>query len=183
MNQNPVTIPLLSHLDRTDAWGHKEGREVYAKLLKVVKEHPKSDIFRISLRGVEKTDASFPRESVAELARQFLGTKGICIVDVEDEDLLYNWDLAAEKKGIPLLVWFDDSYRLLGVPPTRGTKDVFELAVERPTITASEAASALNLQITNASTKLKQLQEKGYLLRKDELAPSGGIEYVYYRIR
>ena len=43
--------------------------------------------------------------------------------------------------------------------------------------------SDLDLTITNASTKLKQLLEQGYLMRKQEMATSGGVEYLYFPIR
>jgi predicted transcriptional regulator len=60
---------------------------------------------------------------------------------------------------------------------------MLQLALSRASITASAAAKALDLKITNASMKLKQLEQQGYLLRKEVVSPSGGKEFVYLRIK
>ncbi|HKV08338.1 MAG TPA: DNA-binding protein, partial [Thermoanaerobaculia bacterium] len=58
----------------------------------------------------------------------------------------------------------------------------FRFALERTGARASEFAAAAQISLTNASTKLKQLWEQGFLLRRENLAPSGGIEFEYFRI-
>jgi predicted transcriptional regulator len=82
-----------------------------------------------------------------------------------------------------LLVWNDDRCRIIGPLPSTGNKEMFDLAMSRPSITASVAAKALDLKITNASMKLKQLEQHGYLLREEVVSPSGGKEFVYFRIK
>lgn len=186
MNENAVTIRLRNLISSPDAWGHEEGREVFLKLLRIVETSPDRKIFRISLEGVKRTDASFPRESVMELAKRFRGTKGFCLTDIDSQDLLDNWDMAAMKKGQPLLVWDNEtgnSYRIIGPSPSRGTKEVFEYVVSVSRATAVSCAKALGLKLTNASSKLKFLCEHGFLLRRDETASSGGIEYDYFPIK
>lgn len=184
MNENWRNIRLRDFMHGSDAWGHDEGREVFFKLLKAVEDNPGCQVFRISLNGVRRTDASFPRESVIELAKRLRGSKGICLLDASNQDLLDNWDMAAVKKDQPLLVWNpDNSYRILGPQPSRGTKEIFEYVVNASRATAVSAAKALDLKLTNASTKLKTLSEQGFLLRRDEVAPSGGIEFVYFAIK
>lgn len=166
-----------------DAWGHDEGREVYSRLLRVVEANPGMQIFRISMDGVNRTDASFPRESVMEIAKRFRGSKGFCLVDVGNQDLIDNWDMAALRKDQPLVVWNKDgSYRIIGPQPSSGNKKMFEYLYSFDYSTAAAAAKAINLSLTNAS-KLKYLCEQGFLLRRDETAPSGGIEYFYFAIR
>src|SRR5689334_22475085 len=105
MNENVVTIRLRAHMDRADGWGHAEGQEVLERLLSLIEAQPAVRLVRISLHGVERTDASFPRESVVELAKRFRGTIGFCLTDAEDQDLLDNWDAAARKKEQPLIAW------------------------------------------------------------------------------
>lgn len=184
MNQNAITIRLRDFMQSSDAWGHDEGREVYLKLLRTVEAHPGYQVFRISLEGVRRTDASFPRECVIELAKRFRGAKGICLADAENKDLLDNWDMAADKKEQPILFWNKDgSYRIIGPQPSRGNKEIFDYVLSVPNATAVAAAKALNLKLTNASTKLKMLCAQGFLLRRDETSPSGGIEYSYFGIR
>jgi len=184
MNENSTTIRLRDFMQSPDAWGHDEGREVYLKLLRTVENYSYCQVFRISLDGVRRTDASFPRESVIELAKRFRGSKGFCLVDLESKDLLDNWDMAAEKKEQPIFFWDKDGlYRIIGPQPSRGNREIFDYVLSVPYATAVAAAKALGLKLTNASTKLKMLCEQGFLLRRDEASPSGGIEYVYFGIK
>jgi hypothetical protein len=51
-------------------------------------------------------------------------------------------------------------------------------------VRAVEFAQATpDMSIANASTKFKQLWEQGFLLRRETTAESGGVEYVYCRIK
>lgn len=159
---------------------------MFLKLLRIVETNPEKRIFRISLEGVKRTDSSFPRESVIELAKRFRGAKGFYLTDIDSQDLLDNWDMAATKKSQPLFVWENEnggSYRIIGPQPSRGTKQVFEYVVSVSHATAVSCAKTLGLKLTNASSKLKSLCEQGFLLRSDENALSGGIEYDYFPIR
>lgn len=47
------------------------------------------------------------------------------------------------------------------------------------TITTSEFSERSEISIQNASSQLKALFNKGYLLRKEVISKTGGIEYVY----
>lgn len=186
MNENSTTIRLRDLISSSDAWGHEEGREVYSKLLRIVESNPSVGIFRISLEGVKRTDSSFPRESVIELAKRFRGSKGFYLTDIASQDLFDNWDMAAIKKKQPLFIWKnkdDDSYQIIGPQPSRGNKEVFEYVVSVSHATAVSCARALGLKLTNVSSKLKYLCEQGFLLRRDETALSGGIEYDYFPIK
>ncbi len=166
-----------------DGWGNAQGKAVGALLESKILAHPLNEIFQVSFKGVERTDASFSRESVVEIANRFRTKKAFIIVDLEDSDLIENLELAAEKKNQPLFMWHGDSWRILGPQPTKGNADLLHYVLTVPEITTSSASSALELKITNASTKLKQLWESGFIMRREELAQSGGIEFIYYRIR
>ncbi len=183
MNETGTTIRLVDLIGGSDAWGHEQGREIHGKLLKIVEARPAVLVFRVSLDGLQRTDASFPRESVVELARRYRGRRGICLVDVEDPDLLDNWDAAAQRLLQPLFVWqLDGKHRLIGPPPAKGNVEMLEHVMSVPTTTASKASKSLHLKVNNASMKLRQLNDAGYILRREESASSGGVEYSYFRI-
>ncbi|MFC5301996.1 hypothetical protein [Azospira restricta] len=184
MNEMTKNIRLLDLMESPNGWGHEEGREVFSKLLQVVESNPGKRIFRISLDGVARTDASFPRESVMELARRYRGDKGFCLVDLENIDLLDNWESAAEKKEQPIVLWRrDGSHKIIGLQPSKGNAEILELALKVPVIRAADAVTQLDLKLPNASTKLKQLWEQGFLLRREDVAESGGVEFLYFRIQ
>jgi hypothetical protein len=178
-----MNIRLITYMGDSDGWGHVLGRRVYEQLRSLVETHPEELIIRISLEGVERTDISFPRESVVELARSYRGQRGFCLTDVHDQDLLDNWDAAAFRREQPLFVWNNgEFFRLLGPQPSAGLQDMLEYVRSVPVARTSEAAAVLNLKVPNASNKLKQLWQEGYILRREQSATSGGVEYEYLRI-
>lgn len=112
-------LGLRELMGRPEGWGRAQGREVYQRLLRSVEDHPGTLVFKISMKDVERVDISFASETVVELARRFRSSKGFCLIDLTDPDLIENFDAAAVKKAQPLLVWRGASARLIGAEPTR----------------------------------------------------------------
>jgi len=116
------------------------------------------------------------------LARDYRGRRGFCLTAAFDQDLLDNWDGAAAKLEQPLFVWNNGVlFRRLGPQPRAGLQEMLEYVIGVPATRTSEAASALHLQVPNACNKLKRLWQEGYILRQQQRAESGGIEYEYQR--
>ena len=135
------------------------------------------------MKDVKRVDISFASETVVEIARRYRGSKGFCLIDLTDPDLIENWDAAAARKGQPLLVWEGRTGRLIGAEPTQGCREAFQFALRHPTVRAAEfAESKSDMTIANASMKFKQLWEQGFLLRRESAANSGGVEFVYQRV-
>jgi hypothetical protein len=183
MNEGVCVLELREAMDRPEGWGRDQGREVYQRLLRSVEETPGTLVFRISMKEVQRVDISFASETIVELARRYRGTKGFCLVDLTDPDLIENLDAAAARKKQPLLIWAGTSARLIGGDPTQGCREAYQFALGRPQTRAAEFAEAKQgMSIANASMKFKQLWEQGFLLRQESSADSGGVEYVYRRI-
>lgn len=183
MNQTRGAVKLVDLTKSSDGWGNARGKEVGALLENFIKKHPETDVFKLSFHGIERTDASFSREAIVEIASRFRPRHAITIVDLDDDDLIENLEVAAVKKEQPLFMWHNDSWKLLGKSPTKGNIDLLNYILTVAEATTSAAAAALDLKLTNVSTKLKQLWESGYIMRREEMAPSGGIEFIYYRIK
>ncbi len=166
-----------------DGWGHEQGKQVYTKLRGFVEANPADLVFSISLTGVKRTDASFPRESVMRLAKEYRRSRGFCLVDVPNQDLLDNWEAAATKLSQPISVWDHDKYRVIGPRPSEGTREIFEYVLSVPLASTSGAAKTLGIKVSNASNKLKKLWEDGYILRREQIAPTGGVEFEYFRVK
>jgi hypothetical protein len=178
-----MQIRLREYMEGPDAWGQIQGRQVHEQLLAHIQSCPAVDLIVISLDGVEHTDVSFPRESVVKLAKLYRGQRGVCLKYLSDPDLLENWDAAALRGEQPLFVWSEDkTHRIIGPQPSIGLRDMLMYVLSVPVAFTSEAASTLNLKVSNASNKLKQLWLDGYILRREQTASSGGIEYAYVRI-
>lgn len=182
---NEVTkqvLALSTFMDRPEGWGRGQGREVYQRLLGFVESHPGTVVFKISMKEVRRIDMSFASETIVELARRYRRTKGFCLIDLTDRDMIENIDAAGEKKEQPMLVWGEKSADLIGPDPSEGTRQAFEFAMGRPQARAAEFAAEKGVSIANASMKFKQLWEQGFLLRRESTADTGGVEFVYCRI-
>jgi hypothetical protein len=178
-----VVLYLRDCMPRSEGWGRPEGREVYPALLNFVEAHPGNKIFRVSLQRVARMDISFVSETIVQLAKRYRGNKGFCFVDVPHEDMAENIDAAAIKGEQPFIVWHNTKASVLGPQPGAGAADAFHFALERSyTRVADFVAANPDVSLTNASNKFKQLWQKGYLLRHERAAETGGVEYVYHRI-
>lgn len=182
MNQNSVVIKLIDFTSSASPYGNVEGKKVFRKLLDHCEQHPRTQIFGISLKGIKETDASFPRESVVSLAKHFRSERGIYLSGLHDRDLVDNWTYAARAKEQPLSIWDGDRFELIGPELNLSTRTLVEYVYSKKSVLASQAAAALELSVPNASTRLKGLVTAGYLLRVEEVAETGGIEFQYRAI-
>jgi hypothetical protein len=185
MNQNIIQLRLRDYTARADVHGNKEGKLVYQSLLEQVENYPDASLFEISLAGITRTDASFPRESVVALAKQFRGEKGFYLTGIsfEDRDFIDNWHYAALIKKQPLTIWFKDSYRTLGPELSSSMTEILSFILRREETTTSDIVKKFELTAPNASSKLKKLSNDGYILRVEKIAPSGGMEFIYCPIK
>lgn len=183
MNQNSVVVKLLDFTSSASPYGNMEGKNVYRKLLDFVEKHPRTQVFGISFEGIEATDASFPRESVVSLAKFLRGERGFYLKDLQDRDLIDNWTYAARAKDQPLVIWSDDDFEVVGPELNPSTRSLVEHVLQKRSVFAAQVAADLGLSVQNASTRLKNLVQAGYLLRAEEVAGSGGIEFQYRAIR
>lgn len=183
MNQKSIVLRLLDFTGVDRPFGNAQGKAVFRKLADFVDSHLGVRVFGISLDGIEATDASFPRESVISLAKQFRGERGIFLVDIHNRDLIDNWNYAALAKEQPIVIWNGPDFEVIGAEMNHATKTLVEYVLQKGEVTTSQVAADLGLSVQNASTRLKNLVLQGYFLRVEEVADSGGIEFKYLAIR
>lgn len=170
-------------MDEAIGWGRPQGRATLERLISFVESKPGQQLFRISMEDVDRIDASFASEAIVELIRRYRGSKGICLVDLDDSEVRFNVDLAAAKVNVPVAIWNGTTIEMIGGAPSSGNREALEFALKRPQARAAEfAESGANVSIANASTKFKQLWEQGFLMRSEGAAESGGVEFLYRRI-
>lgn len=177
-----MLIPFSSLCGQKDLVGSTLGKDVFAKLRDIVQSHPEQRIFSISAKGVRISDCTFARESVLALAKLYRGRKAFCLVDIKDRDQLDNWSYAADSQGQPLMAWNGSECVVLGDQLTQTGRRIMDFVLQRRTVCTSDVAIHLGITVPNASTTLKKLQDQGYMIRTEERAPTGGIEYVYHYI-
>lgn len=182
MEQNFI-LKLCELIGDSTAFGNDEGRLVYQKLLEELDKHPEKNIIGISLEGVKRTDASFPRESVISLAKSRNGEKGFFLEGFASRDLMDNWDYAAKAKGQTMIVYDNNDYRLIGNEINAGAKELLDYVMRNKTVTTSKVADVFGISAQNASAKLKKLLSLGLVLGAKQAAESGGMEFVFSSIR
>ena len=182
MNQKNNVINLADFVDENSAYGNEEGREVFQKLLKKIDQLPENDIFGISLKGITRTDASFPRESVISLAKAKRGEKGFFLKDFDSKDLMDNWDYAAKAKEQPMIIIKDKGFEVIGPILNSGTMELLTFIMKKESVTTAMVADKFKLTAQNASGKLKKLHDQGLVLAKKEVAVTGGLEYIFRSI-
>jgi DNA-binding CsgD family transcriptional regulator len=163
--------------------GNVKGKAVFAELLKWIESHPELDTFGVSLKGIVATDASFPRESVMTLAKHYSGEKFIYLTDLEDEDLIDNWTYGADAKAQPITLWNDNKASFIGPDMTKSVKELTDYLLIKQRVTTSQIANDFDISTQNASTRLKNIFNLGYVKRVEEIAETGGKEFVYGLIR
>ena len=183
MNQKSMILELRKLTSSKTPFGNVEGKAVFQKLANAVAQNSGVDVFGISLAGIEVTDASFPRESVVSLAKQLRGEKGFYLMSFTNRDLIDNWWYAAKAKEQPLVIWTDHDFEIIGPEINQSATDLVSYVLTKGSVLASQAAADLNLSVPNASTRLKNLVNQGYLMRSDAVAESGGIEFIYGAIK
>ena len=81
------------------------------------------------------------------------------------------------------MIWRGDSFEVIGPEPSTSGRELLDYVLTNRSVLASQVAADLNLSVQNASTRLKRLVADGYILRAEDIASTGGIEYKYVAIR
>ena len=185
MKQNSIKTKLIEFSGTNQPIGNIEGKATFRKLSEFVDSHPNYEVFGISLDGIKNTDISFPRESILSIAKLYRGQKGFFLegMNKDDRDLYDNWQGAAEAKNQPLVIWYDNSYEIIGPEISPSNLQLINYVLDNKTVTTSKVAFDLDITVHNASTKLKKLVDQGYIMRSEDIAESGGIEFIYHAIK
>lgn len=183
MKQKSIVVNLRDFTSSDQPFGNIEGKDVFRKLSDFVAKNPGVGAFGVSLDGIAATDASFPRESVVSLAKQLRGEKGFFLTHLSNRDLIDNWSYAAKAKEQPLVIWSETGFEIIGPDLSQSTRELVEYVLKKGSVLASQVASELGLSVQNASTRLKNLASQGYLMRVEDVADSGGIEFKYSAIK
>ena len=183
MKQNKIAIPLREFTDSDHPFGNKQGRETYGKFADFIDYHATSNLFEVSLDGIEATDASFPRESVIALAKSLRGEKFFYLTGFCSKDLLDNWDYAAKAKDQSLIVQSEEGYEVIGPELNAGAKALLDFVMKEEVVTTSKVADEFDVSAQNASGKLKKLYTQGLIMGAKEVAESGGMEFIYRAIK
>jgi hypothetical protein len=182
VNEKPPVFLLGGYFIAIEALGRPAGRVGSESLRKFVDSHSSSPLIAISMQGLRRIDLAFASEAIVAPIQFYLGSTGIFLMDLRDEDVLEHVSVAAERMKVPVAIGRAGTLLMVGSAPAAGTQDALAFALARPQVRAAEFAAHAGISIANASNKFRQLWQQGFLLRSPGLATSGGAEFVYRRI-
>lgn len=165
------------------AFGSNRGRAIFQELATIVDEIQGERSIGISLAGITKTDASFPRESVVALVKSRRCEQGFYLLDFDNQDLMDNWDYAAKAREQNLIVLQDHRFRMLGPKLNQSDIKLISFIYSESPVTTSRVAEKFAITAQNASGRLKKLYNQGFILGSKEVAASGGVEYHFAAIK
>ncbi|QBF24408.1 DNA-binding protein [Pseudomonas tructae] len=182
MNQNAITLKLIDFTDEeVNPYGTTLGKLAFSKFISHLDTVQKISVVAISFGNVS-ADSSYLREAVISVIKHYRNEKFFYVTDLKNADVRDNCHYAAEAKKQPVIAWEGDEYWILGPQPSPSNLSLLELVLKKRSVTTAWVATELDISVQNASTKLKRLVEEGYIMRREEAAESGGIEYVYAAI-
>lgn len=156
MNEIDI-VRVMAFLVGRETLGRAAGAVIRAKLIGHIDGKPGVSGFRLSMQGVKKVDVAFLAEALIAVVRHNLRSRSVTLSDVADMDVLENLTAAAERAKVPVTLWNGQTAQVIGLAPTRGTRDALEFALARPEVKAAEFARVKGLSAANASNKFKQL--------------------------
>jgi predicted transcriptional regulator len=178
-----MIINLLDFTNDSHPNGNIQGKSVFKKIDLFIFENQMVDVFGISLKGIEATDASFPRESIIALSKKYRGQKFFYLIDMNNIDLIDNWSYGAIAKEQPLTIWNGSKYQTIGPETSDANKPLLDYILKNRAATTSQVAKYFDITAQNASTRLKKIYSAGYINRTEETAETGGKEFVYKAIK
>lgn len=185
-NSNQISLEEIFKKHNLTGMGADEGVKVFNIISSKVNNHPETTIFYISING-EIFDASFAREAIVKLAKSLRMKRGICLVNILNEDVIDNILGPVARLEQPIPYYQQNQLKHVDCKkigaPSKTNKQIFEYIASRGLTTANEVVDEFDLKLSNASTKLKSLFEEGFILREEKKSTSGGIEYFYYAIK
>lgn len=180
MNENEYTIKLGNYLPDREGWGRQHGTNVRQKLEAHIRDRPAATLVRLSLQSVKRIDVGFASEAIVGLIKDYRDQMQMCLVELTDPDVTENIAAAADRMNVPVTIWNGHLVQIASLSPGSALHDALAFALARPKgVRSADFAAASGISITNASSRFKQLWDRGFLLRSEGLAKSGGAEFVY----
>lgn len=139
------------------------------------------DLISVSMECIDAIDACCVRDSLASIAKVYLGKLGVIITDLspDADDVLFNLELGFKAKNIPLIVKYQNTHSIIYGNGNNCSAELLKKVYKKSEVTTADIANELGISSANASTQLKSLADKGFIMRCKSKSESGGIEYIY----
>ncbi|CAM4098875.1 hypothetical protein [Pseudoalteromonas byunsanensis] len=182
-------VEISAYVDPSKARGVKYGQLTFAKLRQKIEMYKCGTIVKLSLAGLDFIDVSFGRECLIHLLLHFRGRIGFILTNLEHSDLEETFYGALYHYKICLLIQQpDNSTKIIG-PKSDGSflekyLELWNYISEHEFVTTSQIVKHFHaLSPPNGNSKLNKLVKMGLLLKKRQIATSGGPEDIFIPIK
>jgi len=141
---------------------------------------------KLDFNGIKSVDVSFADEGIVKLQKEVISKKysnrRIMLINIQksvEENIEGAIFRREEKYGerIPILIKRNNKVEILG-KIEKSLKEIFERIIELGALSARELVEELDIEINNASNKLKKLYDYG-LVYRDEIINEEGRQHIY----
>ena len=181
-------VRLVDCIGRKEAWGTRLGAEVFALVNLKLMGFSEGTLILLDFGGLERSDVSFQREAVVETVRKHRPQLLFVVMNIRDEDLRANLEMALEKRGESLLERCrgeepQPKWRVLGKKLSDDQHRTLKLVGQKGEMTSSMLAQhGIDGKLSTAASRLAGLWKAGLLARVEGTAVSGGREHRYYPV-
>ncbi|AXH59718.1 hypothetical protein [Pseudomonas amygdali] len=175
-------VVLAERLGSSLALGAAAGLKVGIELSGLVYSNLGPHVVELSLAGIEAIDCAFFEEAVYKRIGNLTQGAAIYLSGIESPDVARTCELTARALGRYLVIEDDQTYRIAGLDLRPGEAILVEAVYDKGMDNSRDIADAYDLSVANASTRLKDMLQKGLVLRAEVISDTGGYEYRYFPI-
>lgn len=181
------TFILLKYGEKR-LWGREKGKRIREQIIEYFYSDKfniqKHDTLQIDFTGIDLLEYAFATELVVVLiSRLSSELKGKHVILTGMNPLVKeNISIALEKaKLFALVMEGDDNWHLIG-KVSEPIEQTFSAVARLKSVDTPTLAEELAASVHSINNRLKVLLSMGLVKRKEIIAPSGGIQYIYQSI-
>ena len=180
-------IDIRQYSRKENLLSREQGRRIFQRIEDDLRKLPEGGILLLDLRNISYATAACLIEilSVLDVPREraFQDKYIVLKSDGRNRDLNDCLILALKEKSMAILsVDEKGDCRVLG-ELTKAQRDTLEIIKNRREATSSEISRLLNIPISAASNRLKDLYDMKLVKREERILPgTGGRQFVYRRV-
>lgn len=163
-----------------------KAREMYELAILQIKQLMLEDVVVCDFSGITACSSSFADEFVLNIQKQILGVENtLLLIKNVAPDVLYDINAALrlrnEKDSLKLLLLShnDNEYSVEGDKLEPNLREVFSVIKSSEQTTARDISRRFDIELNNASNRLKKLYVLHLALRR-EVSTETGLRHAYY---
>ncbi|MBD8681712.1 MULTISPECIES: hypothetical protein [Pseudomonas] len=175
-------VVLLERIGTPLALGADEGLKLGIELSGLVYSSRGPHVVELSLAGITAIDCAFFEQAVHKHIHGLTVGSAIYVSGIESPDVALTCELTARALGRYLIVEEDQGYRIAGRDLRAADAMLVEALYDKGLDNSRDIAETYDMSVANASTRLKDMLQKGLVLRAEVTSATGGYEFRYFPI-